>query len=121
MRQIEFVPARLRHNLRETNARFSIGGAHFARSFLLANQRSGICRRKMNLLGNEILAQQSRLPPPQLGQRIVGLARARLAMPYQVDPAQGCFSWSINEAAIRISPLTRRSNARKRSSRVCPL
>ena len=60
------------YNFREADARFAIGSLHFSRGFLLAHQRSGIRRREMDFLGDEILAQQPRLPPPQIGQRVVG-------------------------------------------------
>src|ERR1700722_15948667 len=120
MRQIELIPPGLMHNLREGGARFAINGAHFARGFLLAHQRSRICRPEVNFLANKILTQQSGLPLSQLGQRIVRLASSRLTVPDQIDAAHARGSFSIMAAASPISPRTRRSKLRKRSSCVCP-
>src|ERR1700722_3502531 len=116
MREIKLVPIGFPHNLRESDARFAIDRAYCARSLLLANQRSRIGGREVNFLRDEIFAQQFRLTPPQLGQRIVVFASAPLTMADQVNAAPERASFSIIAAARRISPCTRRSKVRKRSS-----
>lgn len=113
--EIELVPAAVSDHFRKTNPRFAVGRDNFLRGLLLALQLAPVSGGERNALGNEVFAQQPRLPPAEIGERVVISASARLTVPDQIDSAQK-FVLSISDAANRVSLRTRLSKSRNRAS-----
>src|SRR6202041_1103716 len=110
LRQVELIPSGVFHHPRVGQRSF--GGR------ALAFQRAGVHGVELEVLRPEKLAEKPGLFAAQIGQRIVMLARAGLAVAHQIEHAQPMVS--IMTAARSTSVLTRSSKCRKRSSVVWP-
>src|SRR5215469_4239285 len=113
--EVKFVPAWVRDNFWKA---LSIGGTQLERRVLLAAQIAAITCGETNFLRPEILAKKLALAAAQVGEGIVRVAGAGLAMAHEVQVAHACLSASA--AACLARPLTRWSKSRKRSSLVWP-